>query len=70
MTRCAILECMYNVIKDSLEWGIESRNNSYGYFVDGVIAVTEELLKEVDKPTLAEALKEYSNSSYDIADRV
>lgn len=51
MTRCAILECMYKAIKDSLEWGVECKSYSYGYFVDGVVAVTEELLKEVDKPT-------------------
>lgn len=45
MNKDTILECMYKVIKDSLEWGVESRNGSYGYFVDGVVAVAEELLK-------------------------
>lgn len=46
MDRNTILEAMYKVIKNSLEWGVDCRSNSYGYFVDGVIAATESLLKE------------------------
>lgn len=60
MDRNTILGCMYKTIKESIEWGIDS--DKYGYFVDGIVAVTEELLKECNKPTLCEALKEYSDS--------
>lgn len=52
MNKDTILECMYKVIKDSLEWGVESRNGSYGYFVDGVVAVAEALLEKVDSSVL------------------
>ena len=46
MDRNTVLETMYKVIKESLAWGIDSRDNSYGHFLDGVVAVTETLLKE------------------------
>lgn len=60
MSRDIILESMYKVINSSLSWGIDNKSYAYGYFVDGVVAVTEELLKECNNPTLAEALKNYS----------
>lgn len=51
MNKDTILECMYKVIKDSLEWGVDGRNNSYGYFVDGVVAITEEMLEKEKERT-------------------
>lgn len=42
MNRIDILESMYEVIKDSLEWGLDTKE--YGYFVDGVVAMVEEML--------------------------
>ena len=61
MSRSMILEAMYEVIKDSTEWGVSCEDGSYGEYVDGVVAMTETMLKKCDKPTLAEALREYSN---------
>lgn len=43
MDRCTILECMYETIKESAEWGIDS--DKYGHFVDGAVAVTEKMLE-------------------------
>lgn len=44
MNKNTILECMYKVIKDSLEWGITEKE--YGMFVDGVVAMTEKLIED------------------------
>lgn len=47
MNRIDILESMYEVIKDSLEWGLDTKE--YGYFVDGVVAMVEEIERELEK---------------------
>lgn len=44
-----ILEIAFETIKDSTEWGIESENKLYGYYVDGVVAMTDRLLDEFTK---------------------
>ena len=48
MSRSMILEVMYEVIKDSIEWGVSCENGSYGNYVDGVMAMTEEMLKKTE----------------------
>lgn len=45
MNRMDILESMYEVIKDSLEWGLDTKE--YGYFVNGVADMTEAMLKQL-----------------------
>lgn len=45
MNRMDILESMYEVIKDSLEWGLDTKE--YGYFVNGVADMTETMLKRL-----------------------
>lgn len=44
MSRSMILEAMYEVIKDSTEWGVGCEDGSYGNYVDGVMAMTEAML--------------------------
>ena len=44
-----ILETMREAIKESLEWGTACGDNSFGYFVDGIIAVTDILLEKLDQ---------------------
>lgn len=46
MNRSDILEAMYEVIKDSTEWGVSCEDGSYGEYVDGVVAMTEALLNK------------------------
>lgn len=43
MNRIDILESMYEIIQDSLNWGLDTKE--YGYFVNGVTAMTETMLK-------------------------
>lgn len=43
MNRSTILEAMYEVIKESTEWGLGEKD--YGQFVDGVVAMTEKILE-------------------------
>ena len=44
MSRSVILEAMYEVIKDSTEWGVSEKD--YGMFVDGIVAMTEAVLQK------------------------
>ena len=46
MNRNMILECMYKVIKDSVEKGLYQKE--YGHFVNGAVAMTEEMLKKTE----------------------
>lgn len=55
MNKLTILEAMYEVIKDSTEWGVSEKE--YGMFVDGVVAMTETML-EKEK----ERMKMFNNS--------
>ena len=50
MNRVDVLEFMYKVIKDSLDWGLGEKE--YGYFVNGVVAMVEETSKELEKKEL------------------
>lgn len=44
MSRSMILEAMYEVIRESTEWGLGEKD--YGQFVDGVVAVVEKMLEK------------------------
>ena len=57
MNRSDILEAMYEVIKDSTEWGVSCKDGSYGEYVDGVVAMTEAMLSKCE---IAEPIKEDS----------
>lgn len=44
MNKSMILEAMYEVIRESTEWGLGEKD--YGQFVDGVVAVVEKMLEK------------------------
>lgn len=59
MNRIDILEAMYEALEDSTEWAIGSKDDSYTYFVDGILAMTDVMLekeKEIHK-RMIEGLK-------------
>lgn len=43
-----VFEAMYNVISESSEWAYNS-GNDYMYFIEGVVAMTREQIKEIDE---------------------
>ena len=43
-----VFEAMYNVISESSEWAYNS-GNDYIYFIEGVVAMTREQIKEIDE---------------------
>lgn len=47
MDRCTVLESMYEVIKESTEWCLDSEDKVYGNYIDGVISVTEKILEKI-----------------------
>lgn len=48
MTKENIYRAMYDVIEESMGWGFECDNKEYIHYVDGVRAMTEELVNQVD----------------------
>ena len=46
MNRRDILESMYEALEDSTEWAIGSKEDTYAYFVDGILAMTYVMLEK------------------------
>ena len=57
-----VLEATRKAIKESLEWGTTCGDNSFGYYVDGIISITDILLEKLDQTepdcSLKKAFKE------------
>ena len=49
MSRNMIYKMVFEEIKESCEWGIDCKDGSYAYYIDGVIALGQRMLKELDK---------------------
>lgn len=49
MTRESIYEEFFNVVSESCEWGIDTENCKYGYYINGVTSMTHALLNRLDK---------------------
>lgn len=43
-----IIEAAFNVIKSSLEWGCDCAGVDYAYYIDGVVAMAEEMICKFD----------------------
>lgn len=48
MDRTTILESVYETVKDSLEWA-ETYEEKYYHYIDGVISMSENLLKKLNR---------------------
>lgn len=48
MDKTLVLEAMHEAISDSLEWGIDCRDGSHSYHVDGIVAVVERILDKLE----------------------
>lgn len=46
MNKETILKAMYEVIKESTEWGVHAQE--YGMFVDGVVAMTDAMFVKIE----------------------
>ena len=49
MSRDMIYKMVFEEIKESVEWGVVCKNGGYSHYVDGVIALGDRMLKELDK---------------------
>lgn len=47
MNKNQIIETAYKTIKESIDWGIEDKSNTYGYWIDGVVTVVDNLLDKI-----------------------
>lgn len=48
MDKTLVLEAMYETISDSLEWGLDCKDCSHSYHVDGIVAVIERILDKLE----------------------
>ena len=44
MDKNEIIEIAYETIKENLDWGTNCEGKSFGYFVDGVAAMADRIL--------------------------
>lgn len=49
MKQSKVIEVAYQTIKDALEWGADSSSNTFSNYVDGVVGMTDALLKEMNQ---------------------
>lgn len=49
MDKDKIFEIFFKTIQESTEWGLGCDGKNYGHWIDGVVAMTESLLDELDK---------------------
>lgn len=52
--RLSVLEAMFDVVNESTEWAYNTTENRYGYYIEGVVAMTERLLREIDQRPIGE----------------
>lgn len=43
-----IIKTVFNVIKSSLEWGYDCADGAYAYYIEGVVAMAEEMICKFD----------------------
>ena len=49
MDRNLVLEAAYETIKNSLDWGIDCEDKTFGNFIDGVISMSDVMFEKLDK---------------------
>ena len=49
MSRDMIYRMVFEEIKESVEWGVDCKDGGYSHYVDGVVALGDRMLKELDK---------------------
>lgn len=62
MDKDKIFEIFFKTIQESTEWGLGCDDKNYGHWIDGVIAITENLLEEFNKKrNYNEVIKQLNN---------
>ena len=54
MSKDMIYRMVFEEIKESLEWACGCKDGYYSYYVDGVIALGDRILKELDQAVACE----------------
>lgn len=49
MNRYMIYKMIFEEVKESIEWGLDCKDGSYSYYVDGVTSLGQRMLDELDK---------------------
>ena len=54
MDKNMIYKVVFEEIKDSTEWGCTCKDDTYSWYIDGVISLTNRIIEELDKKAEAE----------------
>ena len=49
MSENQIIKIAFETIKESTEWGLECKDQTYGHWIDGVVTVVDSILKKIDE---------------------
>ena len=49
MSRNMIYKIIFEEIKESIEWGLDSKDGNYSHYIEGVICLGMRMLDELDK---------------------
>ena len=49
MSKNMIYKMVFEEIKESIDWGLDSKDGSYSHYIDGVICLGMRMLEELDK---------------------
>ena len=49
MSKDMIYRMVFEEIKESCEWSLDCKGETYSYYIDGVISLGQRMLRELDK---------------------
>lgn len=49
ITKNQVIETAFEIIKESIEWGIEEDGKTYGNFIDGVVTMADNLFNKINE---------------------
>lgn len=49
MTKETVYKNFYEIVEESIEWGIDEDSSKYNYYINGLVDLAYNLLKEIDE---------------------
>ncbi len=59
MDKNQIYETAFETIKESTEWGLEDESKTYGHQIDGVVAMTDNLIDKLKEEKNGRPVEKY-----------
>lgn len=52
MTKETLYKNFYEIVEESIEWGIDEDASKYNYYINGLVDLAYNLLKEIDEENM------------------